>query len=317
MSTSVFDRLPDDALETIGSWVAATGAENLARCLKVNRRFRSVLGARCSNLVRQQSHQYPNVETLEQLALWEAVGKIGLWEENRIGFDYASVDIARNNPRHRHEDDILDSQERVEQVAKLLKRFPNCFLRIEAHCGTGAPWGIAERFSVARGMSVVRAFLELLREDIEEEDAEEYFEDRDLVIVEERLHMTTWGRRIAEIAETSSDHYGRVARLGKGWVELYICHGDNLEMPTRPDFYEGLMPNTEELETDDDDTVEDGEDVDDDDEDLDQQVVVYRYLNYEMGEDTSMRSQSSASEVVSSVETMGAIEDYVDSDDNN
>eukprot|EP00977_Amphora_coffeiformis_P010063 scaffold2353_cov167-Amphora_coffeaeformis.AAC.54 len=246
-----FDSIPDDALLAIGNWVAATGLDNFARCLKVNRRFRAILGTLVAELVQERTGGgVQGIDTLEHLALWEAVNKACLWTENRLGFDYASVDISPNRVRRRDDDeeDVLDSRARIANVARILKRFPNSFLRIEAHCGTGAPLGIAERFSVARGMSVVRSFLEILRHPEmrypeSDDDDGPYFPRQDL---ERRLRMTSWGRQISEAAEVSQHHYSSLARLGKGWVELYVCHGDHLEMPSRPDFYQGQTRHLDE-----------------------------------------------------------------------
>lgn len=264
MTPDYFDVLPDDGLVAIGSWVAATGLENFARCLKVCRRFRNVLGrpSLLKQLIRERTDA-PEIETLEHLALWDAVKQVGLWEENRIGFGYGSLNVARDTayppPRVPHLDysnndargDILHSERRMVDVARILTRFPNTFLRIEAHCGTAAPDGIAEHFSVSRGMSVVRALLEMLSPG----QVNDYSHAREVSIMERRLRLTSWGVQISTAAETSQHPYAQVARQGKGWVELYVCKGATLEIPARPDFYQGheRMPNEQRQVGDDDD----------------------------------------------------------------
>ena len=136
-SHSVLDTLPDDALLAIGGWVVATGPENLARCLKVNRRLRTVFGQPqfLADAVRQCRNRgnNQNLKTLQDLALWQAVENIGLVDENRIGFDYASLDIANDRPRRMHPDDITFSQERVLKVARTLSRFPDSYAEIPRH----------------------------------------------------------------------------------------------------------------------------------------------------------------------------------------
>ena len=237
-----FEILPDDALLAIGSWVVATGAVNLAQSLRVNRRLRALWGqaAWLEQLLREQYKDLPAaVRTLEQWALWEVVQEAGLEEEHRIGFDFASLDIAWDDRRNEH--DILDSRQRAYRVGRILKRFPNAFARIESHCGTGAPLEIAEQFSVARGRTVIDFLLgAMLVIDWDEDDEEEeIFRLRDLSTAQRRLFLTAWGRQIALAARESPHPHGRLAALGKGWVELYVCHGPDLEMPARPDFYQG------------------------------------------------------------------------------
>lgn len=247
-NNNCFDSLPDDALLAIASWVAATGVANVARCLKVNRRLRSVLSQPTflQQIFRSTSNNdLPEaVQSLEHLALWETVQEANLFEENRIGFDYASVDISPDESQGFHREDILYSQQRLGQVGQILRRFPNAFCRVVSHCGTGAPLGIAEPFSVARGMSVVNTLLSMIMSNASGSDEEDFLEHyynhpNDLATTEQRIFLTPWGRQIAEIARESQHRYARVARRGKGWVEIYICHGEDLEMPARPDFYQG------------------------------------------------------------------------------
>mmetsp|Transcript_11341 Transcript_11341/g.21629 ORF Transcript_11341/g.21629 Transcript_11341/m.21629 type:complete len:287 (-) Transcript_11341:127-987(-) len=258
MEFNCFDNLPDDGLLALGSWVAATGLENFARCLKVCRRFRRVLGrpSMLKELIRERNFtDAPEIETLEHLALFDAIKQVGLCDENRIGFGYGSLTVARDadyHPRqvHHHprrggitEGAVLHSERRIADVARILTRFPGTFLRIESHCGTAAPPGIAEHFSAARGMSVVRAFLDLLSPG----QVDDPSHAREVSIMERRLHLTSWGMQISTAAETSQHRYAGVARQGKGWAEVYICKGDTLEMPSRPEFYQGHERDPNEL----------------------------------------------------------------------
>ena len=158
MDHSCFDRLPDDGLVTIGSWVAATGLDNFARCLKVCRRFRHVLGrpSLLKELIRERTGAH-EIETLEHLALWDAIDQVGLWEENRVGFGFGSLTVESDyippdlhQFQRRRERDIPYSEKRIADVTRILTRFPSTFLRIEAHCGTAAPPVMAEQFSAAR-----------------------------------------------------------------------------------------------------------------------------------------------------------------------
>lgn len=361
-----FDLLSDDALVAIGGWVAATGAENYAKCLKVCRRFRTVLGepALIKECIRERIAGVARtgtrtavvtaidnatdddcapentdndatatpaattatgaMTTLEHLALWEATREIGLWEENRIGFDYGSVSIARDNDSNRQMmfrrlrafgaqdddiEDILGSRDRVAKISsRILRRFPDSFLRIEAHTGTAAPARIADRFSVARGLAVVRAFLDRLqqpdgRDNFENEDEEEqYMDDHDLAIAEQRLILTPWGMRISEAAAQSDHRYGRVARQGKGWVEIYICHhgdDDEIEMPTRPAFYNG--------QTQDMDDTESGDEAG--------HVIEIFLGGHGHASDRSDEGSVASQVQMGVVDNMGDIEEYEDSDE--
>ena len=252
------------------------------------------------------------------MALWEAVNEARLGFENRLGFDYASVDVSPNHPQRRrrdddddNEEDILNSRTRMTNVARILKRFPDSFLRIEAHCGTGAPLGIAERFSVARGMSVVRSFLEILRHPemgyLEEDDNDSYcFRD-----LQQRLRMTSWGRQISEAAEDSPHRYSSVARLGKGWVELYVCHRDQLEMPSRPDFYKGQTRRLEE----DSNIVDEDEDSDNIDDDDDDGRILITYMQVDDWYDDMPDEDEDGGFDSSSLENWGEIEGSSDDSD--
>jgi len=257
MDHSCFDRLPDDGLVTIGSWVAATGLDNFARCLKVCRRFRHVLGrpSLLKELIRERTGAH-EIETLEHLALWDAIDQVGLWEENRVGFGFGSLTVESDyippdlhQFQRRRERDIPYSEKRIADVTRILTRFPSTFLRIEAHCGTAAPPVMAEQFSAARGMSVVSSVLDMLT--VSSGHLYEYSDMRETSTIEQRLYLTSWGMEISTAAERSQHRYASVARKGKGWVELYVLFGA-CEMPSRPEFYHGheRHPNEQQWQVD-------------------------------------------------------------------
>jgi outer membrane protein OmpA-like peptidoglycan-associated protein len=223
-----FDVLTDDAVVTVGQWVAATGVANLARLQKTCHRLSSLLGqpALLRDIVDDRSVGDYKIKSLEQLALWEAVEEAGLWEENRIGFDLASLTI--NSDDHC---DIQGSRARIVAVRRIADRFPETRFFIEAHSGTIAPPYIAVYFSQMRGQAVEDA-LHNNRAD----DSAFHF-DR------QRIAVTGWGTRISFAAARDSRHlYGTLARRGKGWAEIYLVDGGDLEFPKRPDFYQGIPP---------------------------------------------------------------------------
>ena len=248
-----FNLLPDDALVAIGKWVGATGAENFARCLKVNRRFRTVLGqpSVLKDIIEGTTKNItPGIETLEHLAIWEAAQAMALFEENRIGFAYGSLAMGLDDFP-----DIKNSQLRTTLIARILYRFPQTFVRIEAHCGTAAPPGISESFARSRG-GIVQTNLLVKLADAGVLDGHPGLFDRrrdEMELLRQRLRVTGWGRRVAEAAEHSAHRYATVARHGKGWVELYLCYGEHVEIPSRPPYYSGPIREADESDESDDD----------------------------------------------------------------
>jgi hypothetical protein len=252
-----FDVLTDDAVVTVGQWVGATGAANLARLQKTCRRLASLLGqpALLRDVVKDRSVAY-KITSLEQLAFWEAVEEAGLMEENRIGFDLASLAIDSSAQHATHADDIQDSMARIFAVRRIAHRFPETRILIEAHTGTIAPPYIGVYFSRSRGEAVGLALL------WQQEDGAFHLDTT-------RMHVTGWGIRISQAAARDLLHpHGALARRGKGWAEIYLVHGRaDLQLPSRPDFYQGVVPpGVGEIGEDDasDDTSDDDDDGDGD-----------------------------------------------------
>ena len=90
-----------------------------------------------------------------------------------------------------------------------------------------------------------------------------FFLPRDMERVERRVRLTPWGRRVAQAVEESDHPYSTIAKCGKGWVELYVCQGNDLELPPRPDYYK----NSHETEDDSEGIEEDFEETEEDSED--------------------------------------------------
>ena len=231
-----FDLLPDDLIASIGYWVANyTGVENLIRFQKTCLRTRTLLRDPefIDNVIgQQQGASESGVTNLEQLGLYETILKEqpSLLKDNRIGFEFASIDIDDNGGIA---SGIKGSWDRIESVRRAMKKFPNSTARIDAHCGLAAPAVIARRFSEGRGIAVVGAVV------------------FDGDIAPSRVNLHPWGVSIALAASESKHTFGEHARSGKGWVDLTIClrGGDDnnndqhlLELPNRPSYYQGVRP---------------------------------------------------------------------------
>jgi hypothetical protein len=203
--------------------------------------------------------------TLEELALYQAVAReLDLLEENRIGFDYASLQIDDDDGEA---SGIENSETRIQDLRRFLlsHQFPNATIVVHAHCGTGAPSGIAPRFSAARGQCVAASLITggdaeapemtgfVLYSGNHPEDTnnhqagrvELHFDDENAASAEmvnlcDRIEVNAWGRRVALIVRNSTHPYSELASEGKGWAELYIHMGDHLQLPPKPRYYDGL-----------------------------------------------------------------------------
>lgn len=260
-----FKMLPDETVILIGRWVASYSIKDVVQFQRSSRRFRTLLqdpvvitqiiqdyGVPVRNV---PSSSYPtsstilndkknnsignnsssssssssidrktsNVETLEGLALYLRVQSAGLFQENRIMFDFASPD--RNTD--------TETTDRMKSIRDIMIKFPNCTVTVDAHCGTLGPRYIALQFSRFRGVAISTELLEQL----DDGDNTSYDEAMQL---ERRVSVNAWGRKVAEAASRSDHRFGALAREGKGWVELYVTVG-NLSLPTRPEYYEGLL----------------------------------------------------------------------------
>lgn len=236
--------LPPELMVSISMWLDVEDFVGFQHC---NQRTCSLLKESIPAYIRQRTSN-DSVRTLPQLALFRNLEKGGFLEENRIGFDYASTEIAFDDS----DDESVDSSEngedsresalrrakvrgsieRVYLISRMMTIFPSMTARLDAHCGTIAPSGIAESFSRTRGVAVQHA-LEACFDDI-------YMGSE--IDVSDRISIQPWGRRAAlAVAAEASHPFGNLARQGKGWVEVYV-ELDGMQVPSRPSFYDGLSP---------------------------------------------------------------------------
>ena len=217
------DALPDDILIVLGCWVANHDIHSLVMLQRTCQRFHRIL-SEPENLTKiTQERNAPDfASTLGELNFYVALEDAGLIQENRIGFDFASLDIESDEGSK--DSDLKGSTSRIRTIRRLLGRFWECSVTLDAHCGTLAPSLIAPGFSQARGMVVCEAILG------------EHFDETS----DERVVLNSWGRRVTDVARLSSHRFGDLARQGKGWVEIYVKLGD-LELPLRPDYWDGIV----------------------------------------------------------------------------
>lgn len=250
----LLELLPDSLLVEIAGWLLGD-ARDVVCFQRSNKRVHKLLNGEQTS--RQLLRNYPihhrsvTFTTLEELGFYQVICKMGLFEENRVGFDYATIEMDDDSGQASGVD---NSETRVRKLKHLLqsKRFPSFTIAIHAHCGVGAPPGVAPRFSAARGHHVASC---LIGEDEEEQsgfmmhyEADEsgrisvhFLDDRqtDRTDLRRRIEVNAWGRRVSNIVQNLSHPYSTVANDGRGWAELYVQLGD-LELPPKPDYYDGL-----------------------------------------------------------------------------
>lgn len=125
-------------------------AKMMARVSAVNRRFRKilteewtvkrVLDSRVKDCHRDLFVQ-GNRSPFEQLGFYQAVKEKGLFEENRIGFDFASTVVDDDSGEASL---VKGSTTRIESIASILDQFDEVGLIVEAR---RAPWHCACLFS--------------------------------------------------------------------------------------------------------------------------------------------------------------------------
>lgn len=183
------------------------------------------------------------IHTLEQLVVFEkwiaGSGYIVAHEfrvDNRITFPFASTEIDS------------DMHECIEHITKLLRRYPNVRIRLDAHCGTPAPNSVAAEFSRERGMSVLNAIGG--GDDNDNTTISEggvtnsaLDDDRNL---NSRFHLVYWGKDImnivSELSQPMHPFYSD-AYHGRGWVEFYFIvdgnnEGEEMVLPRRHGYYD-------------------------------------------------------------------------------
>jgi hypothetical protein len=206
--------------------------------------------------VQQARHLPSSLSIWEQLAWYEQMQEFGLLNENRIGFEMASMDILDDSSCRSEDDDeeeedgdeedgasvIRANLQRISKVRRLLQTFPRLQVTVDSHCGTFGPLGIAGRFSRARGMVVVDELTRYGNNTTHEDAAA----DGDARMKDfggrSRVTLNAWGRRIADNAAMggSTHPHTALAKKGKGWVEIFLVL-DGIELPSRPDYYKGFV----------------------------------------------------------------------------
>lgn len=235
--------LPPEMIVSISMFLDVEEFVNFQKC---NQQTHRLLKESIPVYIRQRTLN-DAVGTLPQLSLLLKLKEKGFLEENRIGFDYASTDIAldSNNDdehdnseneedsieRHIQRTKVRNSIERIHLISHMMAKFPSLVVRVEAHAGTIAPSGISESFSRTRGLAV-RYALENCFDDL-------YTGNE--IDVTDRIHMQAWGRRISAVAAQMTHPFGDLARQGKGWVDIFV-ELDGMQVPPRPSFYNGLTP---------------------------------------------------------------------------
>ena len=208
-------------------------AATLARLTAVNKRFRSLLQddkvLRSVTSKKLKKHRndggiLADGWSWRVLGFYEAAHEAGIFEENRIGFDFASTDIDDDDGEASM---IPGSMRRVDALARILQKFEDTNLIVDAHCGTAAPASIAPAFSRARGEAVR---VEVLHSSYV----------TDMGDVAGRITVKGWGRRVTQRVVVSSHKFRDIAREGRGWVEVYLKMGD-INFPKRPSFYDGVQ----------------------------------------------------------------------------
>ena len=93
----------------------------------------------------------------EKLGFYQAVVERGLFDENRIGFDFASTIVDDDGGS---DSGIQGSKTRIDALAMVLGQFDKAHCVIDAHAGTAAPAAIAPGFSRSRGEAVYFELIE-------------------------------------------------------------------------------------------------------------------------------------------------------------
>jgi len=126
----------------------------------------------------------------------------------------------------------------VLAVEKLRPLFPTMRVLIESHSGITDPSDEPDTNSFYRGSIVYKQLMDhlvLKRTDPDWLDGEGPFCD-------DLFSMRAWETKISKKAARSKHPYGRLARKGKGWVEIFLklerADGATaLELPPRPEYY--------------------------------------------------------------------------------
>jgi hypothetical protein len=254
-SASSIHILPDETLVEIVHWLPT---KDIVQWTRTCRRTQALLQTPTMvSQVQQARHLPSSLSIWEQLAWYEQMQEFGLLNENRIGFEMASMDILDDSSCRSEDDDeeededgeeedgasvIRANLQRISKVRRLLQTFPRLQVTVDSHCGTFGPLGIAGRFSRARGMVVVDELTRYGNNTTHEDAAA----DGDARMKDfggrSRVTLNAWGRRIADNAAMggSTHPHTALAKKGKGWVEIFLVL-DGIELPSRPDYYKGFV----------------------------------------------------------------------------
>jgi outer membrane protein OmpA-like peptidoglycan-associated protein len=228
-------QLHDDALISIGEYVGKLyGPETYVRLGQTCKRMKRLLlpddedasAQTIQNIIRLRMAHYTaqrlmprdfSINSLKDLAVFETWCETPLHDDNRIPFQFASVNI--------HE----GMRDKIFAIIGIMKRYGSVRVQLDSHCGIIAPNSVASSFSRSRGHSIKRVL----------DDPS-------------RVEVIGWGKRIAnKVARSNTHPFGELARQGRGWVEVYIVLGDgddnsNIMLPPRHEYYNSDLSTTDD-----------------------------------------------------------------------
>lgn len=219
----------EDLLRKIGRYASI---ESLVQMHRTCHKFHAVLNAPdfMESYISNQNGMDERIQTLGQLELMQRMERHGLLAENRIGFAFASLEISEDQRSIESEDErsvrIEGSQSRLVQLQAVADVFSEATIIIESHCGRAGPRRVAPVFSQERGHTVAQEFEHL----------------------DNTIEIHSWGRNIADVAQSSEHPYSELAQTGKGWVEVYL-QLDGVAFPEHPSYYEGIEVAIDPAET--------------------------------------------------------------------
>ncbi|EJK66945.1 hypothetical protein THAOC_12081 [Thalassiosira oceanica] len=161
------------------------------------------------------------LKTLENMEVFESWAETRLSCDNRIPFQFASVELNDS------------TREIVDSVKGFLDRHKNVRVRLDSHCGTAAPDGVAAAFSHIRGLAILSSVC-----GSDDDGGESMRVDRSRVLVR------AWGKQISEkVARLDGHRFAELAQEGRGWVEVSFLlppsgeDGEPISLPPRPQYF--------------------------------------------------------------------------------
>lgn len=222
LDNGLFSRSPllrNELLRRIGHYVPS---KSLVQMHRTCRMFHEILNAPSfiESYIAARNVSDEPIRTLGQLEMVQRMERHSLLNENRIGFEFASLEISGDVRSEEFDDGaahVEGSQSRLAQFQAIAADFSESTIIIEAHCGRAAPRRVAPTFSQERGRTVAEQFQHL----------------------ENVITVHSWGRNIADVAQHFDHPFAELAGTGKGWVEIYL-QLDGETYPPRPPFYDGV-----------------------------------------------------------------------------